>query len=88
MVYKSGRQYLAVIPTTCSSHLTILVRQIKVSSLFTDYRIQSNANNQITLMLSSEALLAALRSADQQGVNPSLSNVELVMKCVLEKFAI
>ncbi|KAI8980619.1 cell cycle checkpoint [Trametes punicea] len=37
--------------------------QIKVSSLFTDYRIQSNSNNEITISLSSEALLAALRSA-------------------------
>lgn len=38
-------------------------RQIKVSSLFTDYRIQSNSNNEITISMSSEALLAALRSA-------------------------
>ncbi|KAI0658275.1 cell cycle checkpoint [Cubamyces menziesii] len=37
--------------------------QIKVSSLFTDYRIQSNSNNEITISMSSEALLAALRSA-------------------------
>ncbi|EJD06814.1 cell cycle checkpoint [Fomitiporia mediterranea MF3/22] len=32
-------------------------------SLFTDYRIQSNANNEISLLLSPEALLQALRSA-------------------------
>lgn len=31
--------------------------------MFTEYRIQSNANNEITLLLSSEALLAALKSA-------------------------
>ncbi|KAI0829105.1 cell cycle checkpoint [Trametes gibbosa] len=37
--------------------------QIKVSSLFTEYRIQSNNNNEIAISLSSEALLAALRSA-------------------------
>ncbi|KAF9818764.1 hypothetical protein IEO21_02544 [Rhodonia placenta] len=37
--------------------------QIKVPSLFSNYRIQSNAGNQITLALSTEALLAALRSA-------------------------
>ncbi|THH07380.1 hypothetical protein EW145_g3414, partial [Phellinidium pouzarii] len=38
-------------------------RQIKVDALFTDYRIQSNASNEINLLLSPEALLAALRSA-------------------------
>ncbi|KAI0370127.1 cell cycle checkpoint [Pilatotrama ljubarskyi] len=37
--------------------------QIKVSSLFTDYRIQSNSNNEITISVASDALLAALRSA-------------------------
>jgi len=36
---------------------------IKIPTMFTDYRIQSNANNHITLTLSTEALLAALRSA-------------------------
>lgn len=40
-----------------------ICRQIKVASLFTDYRIQSNANNEITMELTSEALLGALRSA-------------------------
>ncbi|KAG2017441.1 hypothetical protein CC2G_006950 [Coprinopsis cinerea AmutBmut pab1-1] len=42
--------------------------QIKVPSLFTNYRIQSNANNEITMVLSSEALAGALRSA---AANPS-----------------
>ncbi|KAK7048346.1 checkpoint protein [Favolaschia claudopus] len=37
--------------------------QIKVDSLFTSYRIQSNASNIITMALSSEALLATLKSA-------------------------
>ncbi|EKM57854.1 uncharacterized protein PHACADRAFT_90692 [Phanerochaete carnosa HHB-10118-sp] len=36
---------------------------IKVSSLFMDYRIQSNANNQISMSMSAEALLTTLRSA-------------------------
>jgi HUS1 checkpoint protein len=36
--------------------------QIKTSSLFTEYRIQSNANNEISLVLSTEALASALRS--------------------------
>ncbi|KAF5342544.1 hypothetical protein D9611_001220 [Ephemerocybe angulata] len=42
--------------------------QIKIPSIFSKYRIQSNANNEITLVLSSEALLGALRSASS---NPS-----------------
>ncbi|KAF8193332.1 checkpoint protein Hus1/Mec3 [Pholiota molesta] len=52
--------------------------QIKVDSLFKDYRIQSNANNEITMALSSEALLGALKSA-----SPATSNLEgeeVVMK--------
>lgn len=36
--------------------------QVKASTLFTDYRIQSNANNEISLLLSSEALLFALKA--------------------------
>ncbi|KAF9457489.1 checkpoint protein Hus1/Mec3 [Collybia nuda] len=53
--------------------------QIKVDSLFVGYRIQSNAANEITMALSSEALLAALKSA-----SPSTSSTyeteEVVMK--------
>jgi hypothetical protein len=53
-------------------------RQIKVASLFTDYRIQSNAENEITLSISPEALLLALRSAANP---PSLSSApDVVMK--------
>ena len=40
-------------------------RKIRVEALFDDYRIQSNANNEITVVLSSEAVLAALRSASE-----------------------
>ena len=36
---------------------------MRVPSLFTKYRIQSNANNEITVNLYSDALLGALRSA-------------------------
>ncbi|PPQ69301.1 hypothetical protein CVT26_001619 [Gymnopilus dilepis] len=39
--------------------------KIRVEALFDDYRIQSNANNEITVVLSSEAVLAALRSASE-----------------------
>lgn len=53
-------------------------RQVKVQSLFSDYRIQSNANNEITVLISPEALLLALRSA----WNPASldSTPETVMK--------
>ncbi|OJT14004.1 Checkpoint protein hus1 [Trametes pubescens] len=59
--------------------------QIKVSSLFTEYRIQSNNNNEITISLSAEALLAALRSAAgpstaQNSSNSVASESEVTMK--------
>ncbi|KAF5326949.1 hypothetical protein D9619_005043 [Psilocybe cf. subviscida] len=53
--------------------------QIKVDSLFTDYRIQSNANNEITMALASEALLGALRSAGASSQS-SFESDEVVMK--------
>ena len=47
-------------------------RQIKVPSLFTEYRIQSNSRNEIYLGVATEAMAAALKSAaapsGQQGV--------------------
>jgi hypothetical protein len=53
-------------------------RQVKVQSIFSDYRIQSNANNEVTILISPEALLLALRSA----WNPASleSTPETVMK--------
>lgn len=58
---------------------TLLARQIKVDSIFTAYRIQSNASNQITASLSSEALLAALKSASSSA-SSSYETEEVVMK--------
>ncbi|KAJ6543578.1 checkpoint protein Hus1/Mec3 [Mycena vulgaris] len=56
--------------------------QIKVDSLFTSYRIQSNASNVITMALSSEALLATLRSASssKSASAPAYETEEIVMK--------
>jgi len=56
--------------------------QIKIGSLFENYRIQSNANNEITLALASEALLAALRSAaaSSSSASSSFDAEEVVMK--------
>ncbi|KAJ7107078.1 checkpoint protein Hus1/Mec3 [Mycena epipterygia] len=54
--------------------------QIKVDSLFTSYRIQSNASNVITMALSSEALLATLKSASSSSGASSYEAEEIVMK--------
>lgn len=54
--------------------------QIRSTSLFAEYRIQSNADNQITLTLSSEALLAVLRSASSPLAGVPGSDSEIVMK--------
>lgn len=60
-----------------------LSRQVKVDSLFVEYRIQSNTNNQITLSMSSEALLTTLRSACTPSNNTGLiTDAEVVMKYV------
>ncbi|GLB44726.1 putative hus1-like protein [Lyophyllum shimeji] len=53
--------------------------QIKVESLFTGYRIQSNANNEITMAITSEALLAALKSASSSGAS-TYDTEEVIMK--------
>ncbi|KAJ7784585.1 checkpoint protein Hus1/Mec3 [Mycena metata] len=53
--------------------------QIKVDSLFTSYRIQSNASNVITMALSSEALLATLKSASTSSKS-AYETEEIVMK--------
>lgn len=82
---------LRVFVRGCIVHLPMAQRpgrQIKVPSLFTDYRIQSNANNEITLTLSSEALVAALRSAlspsgtGSSSMSSFASDAEVVMKYV------
>ncbi|KAI0806067.1 checkpoint protein Hus1/Mec3 [Irpex lacteus] len=57
--------------------------QIKMPSLFNDLRIQSNANNQISMLLSPEALLSALRSAAAPSTtsnSAALHHVEAVMR--------
>ncbi|KAJ3560804.1 hypothetical protein NP233_g10592 [Leucocoprinus birnbaumii] len=54
--------------------------QIKVESIFTDYRIQSNSDNEISMALSSEALLAALKSPAASAASSSYQTEEIVMK--------
>ncbi|KAF9223304.1 cell cycle checkpoint [Gyrodon lividus] len=61
---------------------------VKVDSIFTNYRIQSNAENKITVTLSTEALLSALRSSSSSASSSSVAAAilptydadELVMK--------
>ncbi|OSD01125.1 cell cycle checkpoint [Trametes coccinea BRFM310] len=58
---------------------------IKVPSLFTDYRIQSNSGNEICISLPSEALLAALRSAaGSSSVQNSSSAVAADMQAIMK----
>ncbi|EIM90672.1 cell cycle checkpoint [Stereum hirsutum FP-91666 SS1] len=60
--------------------------QIRVISLFADYRIQSNANNEISLALSTTALSAALRSAtSNSSSNPSGTSAEEVIMKLAKK---
>ncbi|KAG6843688.1 hypothetical protein H0H93_000347, partial [Arthromyces matolae] len=56
---------------------------IKVDALFDGYRIQSNADNEITMLVSSEALLSALKSASSS--NPSAYETEDVILKLAKK---
>ena len=72
-------------PIFVDNRYIYLPSTVKAVSLFVDYRIQSNANNQITLTLSSEALSTTLRSAcSPSNTSSSISNAEVVMKWVPE----
>ena len=51
-------------------------RKIRVDALFTDYRILSHSNNEITLNLPTDALSTALRSASAEHTGAN----EVVMK--------
>lgn len=53
--------------------LTSAQSQIKVDSIFSNYRIQSNAQNEITLLVPSDAMLSALRSASSSSSTASTS---------------
>lgn len=54
-------------------------RQIKVDALFSGYRIQSNADNEITMAINSEALLAALKSASSSSTS-AYQTEEVIVK--------
>jgi HUS1 checkpoint protein len=51
-------------------------RQIKVDSIFTSYRIQSNAANMITLSLPTSALLSVLKSASPSSSSNTTGEME------------
>ncbi|KAG6874434.1 hypothetical protein C0993_000589, partial [Termitomyces sp. T159_Od127] len=53
--------------------------QIKVDALFAGYRIQSNADNEITMAINSEALLAALKSASSSSTS-AYETEEVIVK--------
>ncbi|KAF9072540.1 checkpoint protein Hus1/Mec3 [Rhodocollybia butyracea] len=50
--------------------------QIKKDSIFSNYKIQSNSNNEITVTVSCEALMGALRSTSSVSSNTSGSSYE------------
>lgn len=84
--FKSGRKLNLVSSTAHILYSWDSV--VKVDTMFTSYRIQSNANNSITLTLSTEALLSALRSSSSSAssssvaaaIIPSYDADEVVMK--------
>ena len=77
--FKSGRTYSVDIYFI--RLLSFFSSQIKVDALFTNYRIQSNSNNEITVGLTTEALLGALKSAAASSSStPSFDTDEVVMK--------
>jgi hypothetical protein len=53
--------------------------------LFNNYRIQSNANNEITVTLNSEALLGALKSASTSAASGSSFNTEEIVVKLAKK---
>lgn len=72
-VFKSGRASLIFCYHSPSLRTS---RKIRVDALFTDYRILSHSNNEITLNLPTEALTTALRSASAEHTGAN----EVVMK--------
>ena len=88
--YKFGRQFLSHALSYTLARLTKRHhRQIKVESLFTEYRIQSHSNNEITIEVPTDGLLVALRSAAAPTSGQGSSNVfasaetQVIMKFVI-----
>ncbi|KAJ7503266.1 checkpoint protein Hus1/Mec3 [Mycena galericulata] len=83
-IIKFSEDVMCIICNSEANEGGIQVCQIKVDSLFTSYRIQSNASNVITMALSSEALLATLKSASTSSKSASATSSyeteEIVMK--------
>lgn len=62
--------------------------QIKIDSIFNNYRIQSNSNNEITVNLTCEALMGALRSVStSSGTSNSASGSSYETDEVIIKLA-
>ncbi|KAG6901958.1 hypothetical protein C0995_006187 [Termitomyces sp. Mi166 len=76
--FRSGRAS-DVFPIIIVAQTSPDQRQIKVDALFTGYRIQSNADNEITMGINSEALLTALKSASSSSTS-AYETEEVVMK--------
>ena len=84
--FRFGREFLYLSRTwSWIDDLLSSWRQIKVDSLFNNYRIQSNANNEITVTLASEALLGALKSASTSAASGSSFNTEEIVVKLAKK---
>ena len=85
--FRFGREFLVIYHVHDRGLMMYLPhsRQIKVNSLFNNYRIQSNANNEITVTLASEALLGALKSASTSAASGSSFNTEEIVVKLAKK---
>ncbi|EJF64406.1 cell cycle checkpoint [Dichomitus squalens LYAD-421 SS1] len=83
-IIKFGEREMRIICTGDANEGGIQVwSTIKVSSLFTEYRVQSNSNNEITISVFTESLLSALHSAAASSSKTSsflASDSEVIMK--------
>ncbi|KAM5532804.1 hypothetical protein V8D89_013523 [Ganoderma adspersum] len=83
-ILKFGEHEMRIICTGDANEGGIQVwSTVKVSSLFTEYRVQSNSNNEIAISVFTDALLSALHSAAaSSSKNPSFlsSDCQVLMK--------
>ena len=79
MAFRSGRKHHLFLHK--ADERAASFSQIKVDSLFANYRIQSNADNMIAVNFSTEALLAALKSASASSTaTSSFETEDIVLK--------
>ncbi|AGV14263.1 HUS1 checkpoint protein, variant [Cryptococcus neoformans var. grubii H99] len=72
----SEEQVYFIVPGSESATGVQVWSQVKVSTLFEDYRIESNSNNEIWVEVNLDSLVKVLRSADNSvgGINENMRN--------------